>query len=66
MRRRGFCAPHVTVVLLPQHPVVNETLGKEIMEHDAQAVSAVKNMPSVTPGADDVGNATGALAMNFL
>jgi dihydrofolate synthase/folylpolyglutamate synthase len=38
--------------LLPQHPQVNDTLGKAIMDLDAQAVSAVKNMPPMTPGAD--------------
>ena len=46
LRRKG------TVVLLPQHPVVNDTLGKEIIERDAHAVSAVKHMPSMTPSAD--------------
>jgi dihydrofolate synthase/folylpolyglutamate synthase len=45
MRRGG------TVVLLPQHPQVNETLGQEITERGARAVSAVKHMPPVTPEA---------------
>ena len=40
------------VVLLPQHPQVNETLGREIMERNARPVSAVRNMPPVTPGAE--------------
>src|ERR1041385_4786884 len=47
--------PKGMVVLLPQHPIVNETLGKEIMARDARAVSAVKNMPSMTPGAEELG-----------
>jgi dihydrofolate synthase / folylpolyglutamate synthase len=47
MRQKG------TVVLLPQHPVVNDTLGKEIMERDARAISAVKHMPPMTPGSED-------------
>jgi len=34
--------------------MVNETLGRGIMERDAHAVSAVKHMPSLTPGADDI------------
>ncbi len=54
--KAGILRPKGTVVLLPQHPIVNETLGKEIMSRDARAVSAVKNMPSMTPGADDLAN----------
>jgi len=45
-----------TVVLLPQHPLVNDALGREIMERDAYAISAVKHMPSMTPGAEDYGS----------
>ncbi|HET8888440.1 MAG TPA: folylpolyglutamate synthase/dihydrofolate synthase family protein [Candidatus Angelobacter sp.] len=52
--KAGILRPKGTAVLLPQHPVVNETLGKEIMERDAHAVSAVKHVPSLTPGADDI------------
>jgi dihydrofolate synthase/folylpolyglutamate synthase len=52
--KAGILRPKGTVVLLPQHPMVNETLGKEIMERDAHAVSAVKHMPSLIPGADDI------------
>jgi len=52
--KAGILRPKGTVVLLPQHPTVNETLGKEIMDRDAHAVSAVKHMPSLTPGADDI------------
>jgi dihydrofolate synthase/folylpolyglutamate synthase len=51
--KAGILRPKGTVVLLPQHPVVNETLGKEIMARDARALSAVKHMPSMTPVADD-------------
>src|SRR6476469_6932832 len=40
--KAGILRPKGTVVLLPQHPLVNETLGKEIMSRDARAVSAVK------------------------
>src|SRR5205807_1619944 len=45
IRRKGV------VVLLPQHPQVNDALGHAIMECDARAVSAVKHMPPVTPDA---------------
>jgi dihydrofolate synthase/folylpolyglutamate synthase len=51
--KAGILRPKGTVVLLPQHPVVNETLGKEIMDRDAHAVSAVKHMPAMTPVAED-------------
>jgi dihydrofolate synthase/folylpolyglutamate synthase len=51
--KAGILRPKGTAVLLPQHPIVNETLGKEIMERDARAVSAVKHMPPMTPAADD-------------
>ncbi|HXA83889.1 MAG TPA: folylpolyglutamate synthase/dihydrofolate synthase family protein [Candidatus Dormibacteraeota bacterium] len=50
--KAGILRPKGTVVLLPQHPIVNETLGKEIMSRDARAVSAVKHMPSMTPVAE--------------
>jgi dihydrofolate synthase/folylpolyglutamate synthase len=51
--KAGILRPKGTAVLLPQHPIVNETLGKEIMARDARAVSAVKHMPSMTPVAND-------------
>jgi dihydrofolate synthase/folylpolyglutamate synthase len=47
--KAGIMRPNGTVVLLPQHPQVNDVLGREIMERNAKAVSAVKNMPSLTP-----------------
>jgi dihydrofolate synthase/folylpolyglutamate synthase len=51
--KAGILRPKGTAVLLPQHPIVNETLGKEIVDRDARAVSAVKHMPPMTPAADD-------------
>ncbi len=53
--KAGILRPKGTVVLLPQHPIVNETLGKEIMSRDAHAVSAVKYMPPMTPAAEELG-----------
>src|SRR5215469_13796087 len=53
--KAGIMRPKGTVVLLPQHPVVNDTLGKAIMELDARAISAVKHMPSITPGSEEGG-----------
>src|SRR6202000_2548709 len=50
--KAGIIGPKGTVVLLPQHPVVNDTLGKEIIDRDARAISAVKHMPSLTSGAE--------------
>ncbi|MGH9571594.1 MAG: bifunctional folylpolyglutamate synthase/dihydrofolate synthase, partial [Candidatus Angelobacter sp.] len=49
--KAGIMRPNGTVVLLPQHPQVNDTIGREILERNAKPVSAVKNMPPVTPGA---------------
>jgi dihydrofolate synthase / folylpolyglutamate synthase len=49
--KAGIMRSGGTVVLLPQHPQVNETLGHEITERGARAVSAVKHMPPVTPEA---------------
>lgn len=51
--KAGILRSKGTVVLLPQHPQVNDTLGKAIMERDARAISAVKHMPIMTPGAED-------------
>ena len=50
--KAGILRPKGTAVLLPQHPIVNETLGQELMDRDARAVSAVKHMPPMTPVAD--------------
>lgn len=50
--KAGIMRPGRTVVLLPQHPQVNETLGQEILERKARPVSAVKHMPPVTPKSD--------------
>jgi dihydrofolate synthase / folylpolyglutamate synthase len=50
--KAGIMRPSGTVVLLPQHPQVNETLGHEIIERNARPVSAVKNMPPLVPGAN--------------
>jgi len=49
--KAGIIRPRGLVVLLPQHPLVNETLGTEILARDAQPVSAVKHMPPLTPDA---------------
>jgi dihydrofolate synthase/folylpolyglutamate synthase len=49
--KAGIIRPKGLVVLLPQHPLVNETLGTEILARDARPVSAVKYMPPLTPDA---------------
>lgn len=46
LRRNGI------VVLLPQHPQVNDALGHAIVQLNARPVSAVKYMPPVTPQAE--------------
>jgi dihydrofolate synthase/folylpolyglutamate synthase len=60
--KAGIMRPKGTVVLLPQHPLVNETLGREIMDRDAHPISAVKHMPSMTPGAEERNSSSGAPA----
>src|SRR5262249_31324079 len=47
--KAGILRPKGTVVLLPQHPAVNDALGSEIMSRDARAVSAAKHMPALAP-----------------
>src|SRR2546423_4436624 len=50
--KAGVIRPKGVVVLLPQHPQVNDALGHAIMESNARAVSAVRHMPPVTPDAE--------------
>jgi len=57
--------PKGTVVLLPQHPQVNDALGNAIMALDARAISAVKHMPSLVPGADGLLNSGSAARSRF-
>jgi dihydrofolate synthase/folylpolyglutamate synthase len=50
--KAGILRPNGVVVLLPQHPEVNDALGHAIVECNARPVSAVRHMPPVTPAAD--------------
>jgi dihydrofolate synthase/folylpolyglutamate synthase len=50
--KAGILRPNGVVVLLPQHPEVNDALGHAILERSACPVSAVKYMPPVTPEAE--------------
>lgn len=52
--KAGIIRRNGTVVLLSQHPQVNETLGNEIMQRDARPVNALKNIPPITPAADSL------------
>jgi len=49
--KAGILRPEGVVVLLPQHPEVNDALGHAIVELGARPVSAVKYMPPLTPEA---------------
>lgn len=49
--KAGIIKPHGTVVTLPQHPAANDVIGNAILSQQAIAVSAVKHMPPVSPGA---------------
>lgn len=63
--KAGILRPHGPVVLLPQHPQVNDTLGKAILERNAIPVSAVKYMPPVTPVAGPFHEARQGLRNRF-
>lgn len=62
--KAGIMRPGVPVVLLPQHPQVNEALGREILDRNARPVSAVRYMPPVTPDAAKYGISAGVEAGN--
>jgi dihydrofolate synthase / folylpolyglutamate synthase len=51
--KAGILRPNGVVVLLPQHPQVNDTLGEAIQKCNARPVSAVKYMPPVSPAAEN-------------
>ena len=53
--KAGILRPRGTVVLQPQHPQVNDALGRAIMDLNAVPVSAVKYMPPLTPDAGRLG-----------
>lgn len=50
--KAGILRRNGVVVLLPQHPEVNDALGHAIVQCGARPVSAVKDMPPVAPGAE--------------
>src|SRR5437899_9466689 len=52
--KAGIMRAGVPLVLLPQHPQVNDVLGHEAERVRARGVSAVQYMPPVTPGATAV------------
>ncbi|HEY6348708.1 MAG TPA: folylpolyglutamate synthase/dihydrofolate synthase family protein [Candidatus Angelobacter sp.] len=63
--KAGILRRNGVVVLLPQHPQVNDALGHAILERNARPVSAVKHMPPVTPEAEGGGlQASPAAARN--
>ncbi|HEY6971314.1 MAG TPA: folylpolyglutamate synthase/dihydrofolate synthase family protein [Candidatus Angelobacter sp.] len=62
--KAGILRANGTVVLLPQHPEVNEALGHAILEYNARPVSAVTHMPAVTPLAESYNGITTARNRN--
>jgi dihydrofolate synthase/folylpolyglutamate synthase len=48
--KAGILRPGVIAVTLPQHPEANQVLGEHAASIGARAVSAVRNMPSLSPG----------------
>src|SRR5262249_9986925 len=61
--KAGIMRQGGAVVLLPQHPQVNDALGHEIIARNARPVSAVRNMPPLAPGAEN-DSAAGTQARN--
>ncbi len=49
--KAGIIKPGGTVVTLPQHPAANDVIGHAILDRQAKAISAVKHMPPISPGA---------------
>jgi dihydrofolate synthase/folylpolyglutamate synthase len=49
--KAGIIRQNGIVVTLPQHPQANDVIGHAILEKNAHAVSAVKYVPPVSPGA---------------
>ena len=62
--KAGILRPNGIVVLLPQHPQVNDALGHAILESNARPVSAVKHMPPVTPQVEADGFQSSSPARN--
>jgi dihydrofolate synthase/folylpolyglutamate synthase len=51
--KAGIIRPGGIVVTLPQQPQANDVIGNTILELGAQAVSAVRYVPPVSPGSDE-------------
>ncbi len=49
--KAGILRPHVTAITLPQHPEANQVLGERMISLGAHAVSATRNMASLSPQA---------------
>jgi len=49
--KAGIIRRNGVVVTLPQHPQANDVIGHAILENNARAVSAVRYVPPVSPGA---------------
>jgi dihydrofolate synthase / folylpolyglutamate synthase len=49
--KAGVIRPNGVTVTLPQHPEANDVIGNTMLQQNAHAVSAVKYVPPVSPGA---------------
>lgn len=49
--KAGIIKSNGTVVTLPQHPAANDVIGHAVLDRGAAAISAVRHMPPVSPGA---------------
>ena len=63
--KAGILRRNGVVVLLPQHPQVNDALGHAIVELNSRPVSAVKYMPPLTPQAEADGPQSSSARSRF-
>jgi dihydrofolate synthase / folylpolyglutamate synthase len=49
--KAGILRPGIPAITLPQNPQANQVLGQRMIEVGARAVSAVRNVPSLSPQA---------------
>src|SRR5689334_7604336 len=52
--KAGIVHERGLLVTLPQHPQANDVIGKAVLERNATAVSAVQNVPPISPGSNSL------------
>jgi dihydrofolate synthase/folylpolyglutamate synthase len=62
--KAGILRPNVAAITLPQHPEANQVLGQYMIEVGARAISATRNMASVSPASSTLVHST-SVQTNF-